>query len=232
MSKVIADHEEFSNMRSRISWSAILGGSVMAMTVYFILTLLFAGINLSLPEAGVRSGTVSTVAIVTGVLSMLLSLFVGGWITSALTVGENRQEAIIHGVLTWAVVTALSVGLVGAGFKAGYNALLDASLVAQNANPEMSWDEAARRAGVSEERIAQLKRDLSPDKVRLAATDPENQEDARRGVMVAIWSILIGTVLGMAAAALGALAGAGPTFRLFHTTYYPSSRENLARVKV
>lgn len=226
-------HEEFVNMRSRVSWGAILGGSVIALTVYFVLTLLFTGVNLSLPEAGVRAGTVSIVAVVTSVLSMLIALFIGGWVTSCLTVGENRQEAVIHGVLTWAVVTAAMVMLVGAGFRAGYNALLTTSLAAHHASPNASWEDAARAAGISEERITQLRRDLNPDNVRAAATDPDNQEEARRGVMTAVWSILIGTVLGLATAAGGALAGAGPYFhRFFPSTIYHASGETLARTKV
>ncbi|MFO0929944.1 MAG: hypothetical protein U0736_23465 [Gemmataceae bacterium] len=225
--------EEFVNMKSRVSWGAVLGGSVIALTVYFVLTLLFAGVNLSLPEAGVRAGTVSTVAVITGVLSMLIALFVGGWVTSCLTVGENRQEAVIHGVLTWAVITASMVMLVGAGFRTGYNALLTTSLAAHHANPNASWEDAARAAGVSEERITQLRRDLNPENIRAAASDPENQQEARRGVMTAVWSILIGTVLGLAAAAGGALAGAGPYFhRFFPHMVYHTTGEALVRSKV
>src|SRR5262249_32415419 len=41
-------------VKSRVSWSAIFGGALIALSCYLVLTLLFAAIGISLTEAGVR----------------------------------------------------------------------------------------------------------------------------------------------------------------------------------
>ena len=39
-------------------------------------------------------------------LSTFIALFVGGMVTSLLTVGESKTEAVVHGVLMWALLLA------------------------------------------------------------------------------------------------------------------------------
>lgn len=209
-------YEDTMPLSSRISWGAVLGGSVIALAMYMVLTLLFAGIGLSLTDTGVRTGTVAIAAVIAGVITMVASLFVGGWVTTQLTVGETRQEAVIHGVLTWAVVTALSLYLVTSGVRAGYNALMGATFAMSNAvQTSGSWEEAARAAGVPQERINDLRQNTSPEAIQQQAQNPENQERARDAAMVATWATLAGTLLSIGAAVWGAVAGCGPRFRLF-----------------
>jgi hypothetical protein len=209
--------EDVAGVKSRVSWGAILGGAVVALSVYLLLTIFFAGVGLSLTELGVRSGTAATIAIIAGVLSVILAMFCGGCVTSVLTAGETRREAMLHGILTWAVVTAIAIGMVAMGLRGGYNALLGAALVAQNAENDqpgrVNWEQAARQAGIPQDRINEVKQGLNPQQVQ----NPENAEAARRGAMIAAWATLIGTLLSMGAAVLGALASVGPTFRLFPT---------------
>ena len=207
--------EDVAGVKSRVSWGAIFGGAFVALAVYLLLTIFFAGVGLSLTELGVRGGTAATIAIIAGVLSVILAMFCGGCVTSVLTAGETRREAMLHGVLTWAVVTAIAIGMVMMGLRGGYNALLGAALVAQNTETgqaaQADWERAAREAGISQDRINQVRQGLNPE----LAQNPENVEAARRGAMIAAWSTLAGTLLSMGAAVLGALASVGPTFRLF-----------------
>jgi uncharacterized Tic20 family protein len=205
--------EDVAALRSRVSWAAVFGGGVIALAVYLVLSLLFAGVGLSMTEAGVRAGAVTWVEIIAGIVSLLVALFVGGWVTTQLTAGETRQEAWIHGVLTWAVVTAVAVGMVGMGMRGGYNALLGAALVANEANA--NWEAAARQSGIPQERIDQWKQGLNPENLRNEVQRPENVAAARRAAMIAAWSTLAGTLLSIGAAILGAFAGMGPSFRLF-----------------
>ena len=47
--------EDVAGLKSRVSWGAIIGGSLIALAAYVILGLFFAGVGLSLTEAGVRN---------------------------------------------------------------------------------------------------------------------------------------------------------------------------------
>jgi Kef-type K+ transport system membrane component KefB len=208
--------EDVAGVQSRVSWGAIFGGSVIALSVYLLLGLFFAGVGLSLNRAGVEAGNAAIVSIVAGVLSIVVALWCGGCVTSILTAGETRREAIIHGVLTWAVVTGFTLAMVGMGLRTGYNALLGAALVGQSTEAaNRSWEQVARDNGIPQERIDQLKRDLNLQNAQAQANNPENRNEVSKGAMIATWSVFAGTLLSIGAAVLGGLSGMGPTFRLF-----------------
>lgn len=214
-----ANYEDLTGVKSRLSWGAIVGGSAVAFAVYVVLTLFFTGLGLSLSEAGVRNGVVGIGGIVVGIISMVVALFVGGCVTTQLTAGETRRESMIYGVLTWATVTALSVAMVGVGVRAGYQALLGATYVAQssaNDTSGRSWEETARSAGIPQDKIDQLKQSTTTENVRKQAQDPQNQEAVRTGAVTAAWAAFLGTLFTMGAAIWGALVGSGPQMRVFH----------------
>jgi len=202
-------------VKSRVSWSAIFAGAVIALACYLVLTLLFAAIGISLTETNVRANTIAVGVLIAMLLTMVVSLFVGGWVATQLTAGENRQEAVIYGLLTWAAVTAASVFLVGMGVRAGYFAVVGGSVVAQNNERIPPWEELALQAGVPQQRINDAKANIDPARAREAANDPAAQERAREAAIAASWTALVGTMLSMAAAVGGALVGRGTAFRLF-----------------
>ncbi len=211
--------EDVTGVKSRVSWAAILGGAVIAIATYLVLTVLFAAIGLSLTEAGVRANAVGIGAVVAALIAVALSMFVGGWVSTQLSVGETTREATIYGVLVWAVVTAFTLGMVGMGVRAGYLALVSGAMIAQQ-TPDVQqkgWEQLARDAGVSQQKIEEVKAATEPSRVQQQASDPANQERAREGAMVAAWSVFGGTLLSIAAAMGGALVGRGPQFRLFRT---------------
>lgn len=202
-------------VKSRISWGAILGGAVIALACYVALTLLFAAIGISLTGTSLRNETIGTGVLVAMIATLIVSLFLGGWVASQLTVGENRQEAVIYGLLTWAAVIVLSVMLVGAGVKAGYFAAVSGAMVAQNTEGAPTFEEGMRQLGYTDAQIADAKAKFTPAAVSAAANNPENQEAARKAAMYSAWTALVATMLSMAAAVGGALVGRGPAFRLF-----------------
>jgi len=202
-------------VKSRISWSAILAGTVFALATYFVLTLFLAAVGISLTEAGVRDNAVGFGVLGAMILVIAVSLFLGGWVASQLTAGETRHEAAIYGILTWAAVTGISIMLVGMGVRAGYYAVLGGSVVVQNNDRIPAWEDAARQAGVPQQQIDSAKGAIDPNRVRAEATNPENQEKARQAAMAAAWAALVGTMLSMAAAVCGSLTGRGTAFRLF-----------------
>jgi Kef-type K+ transport system membrane component KefB len=192
-----------------------VAGAVIAMACYLILTLLFAAIGVTLTESNVRDNAVAAGVIVALVCSLIFSLFLGGWVAAQLTAGENQREAVIYGLLTWAVYMGIVLWFVGIGVRTGYFAAVGGAVVAQRTEGTPTWEESARRAGVPQQRIDELKAGLDPNRVRERANDPQAQEIAREAAMATAWLALVGTMLSMAAAVSGALVGCGPTFRLF-----------------
>jgi hypothetical protein len=208
--------EDVAGVRSRVSWGAMFGGAAIALACSLVLTFFFAAVGLSLTEADLRADAIGIGAIVAAVVTLVVSLFVGGWVTTQLTAGETRQEAVIYGVLTWALVTAAAIAMVGMNARTGYFALVGGTLVVQTAPAaqQRNWEDMARAAGVPQDRIDAAKQGLDPNKARAAADDPEARRRAEHAAVVASWSGLVALLLSIGAAIAGAVAGAGPTFRL------------------
>lgn len=200
-------------IRSRVSWSAVLAGAVIAITITLFLTVFSGTLGLTLNDQGVRSGTAALVSVIAAIFAGMVGLFVGGWTTSRLIVGEDKCEAGIHGLLMWATVFVITAGLIGTGVKSGYNALLAGAIVGQNAD---TWEEAAVRAGVSQERINQIKAQNNPETVKAQVQSPENQEKAREAGIAIGWSSLAAMVFTLLTSMAGALFGAGPEFKISH----------------
>ncbi len=213
-------------VKSRVSWSAIFGGTVIALACYVVLTLLLGAVGITMTEAGVRGNTVGISVLIAMILTMVVSLFLGGWVSSQLTVGENRQEAAIYGFLTWAAVTGVALCLVSMGVRGGYFAVVGGSMVVQNNERIPSWEETARQAGVPQSQIDSAKSAMDPNRARAEATDPANQEKAMQAAVAASWTALVGTMLSMAAAVTGSLVGRGAAFRLFPVQQTVTVRRN------
>jgi hypothetical protein len=202
-------------VKSRVSWGAILAGAIIALACYLALTLLLGAIGVTLTETNVRGNTIAVGILVAMIIAIVLSLFLGGWVSAQLTAGENRQEAVIYGLLTWAAFMALTLWMVGMGVRAGYFAAVGGSMVVQNNERVPAWEDLARQAGVPETSITAAKNATDPARVRAAANDPANQDRAREAAIAASWTALVATMLSMAAAVGGALVGRGTAFRLF-----------------
>jgi hypothetical protein len=91
----------------RVSWSAILAGSLLALALQFAFGLLGAGIGFSLidPTATGDSGPVGIGTIVYTVLSQIISLVAGGFVAARFAGIPRDTSAAMHGVMVWAVST-------------------------------------------------------------------------------------------------------------------------------
>ena len=209
--------QDVAGVRSRISWQAILAGAITAVAANFVLVLFFGALGLTLTEAGVRANAVGVGALIATLLSVIASLFIGGWVATQLTAGENEREAVLYGIMTWAAVVVFSGMLVGAGLRGGYYALVGGAMVVQS-TPEVqganNWEQALRNAGASQAQIDSVRANLDPNKAREIANDPAARERAHEAAVGASWAALVGVLLSMAAAIGGAMVGRGPAFRL------------------
>lgn len=110
----------YDSVRSRISWGAILAGTAVAIAVYTLLMALGVAVGMSVSEdANLRS--LGTGAGVWGFISLLVALFSGGWVTTQVTAGETRTEAILYGIVLWATTSVFLLWLTLSGARAGMN---------------------------------------------------------------------------------------------------------------
>jgi hypothetical protein len=211
--KSAVDVDDIMAVHSRISWGAILSGAVAAVAMFLLLTLLGSAIGLSV-EPNVDDELFGWGAIVWAITASLLSMLIGGWITSLCTAGENRREAAIYGLVTWAMALGIMLWLVSAGVGGGLNAMMGMANIAAAADQD--WAAAARRAGIEQQTIDQWRASIqnAPAAAAEAAQDPANQEAMRKSAEKATWGAFAGMVLSLAASIAGSLLGAGPTFRL------------------
>jgi hypothetical protein len=95
----------------RISWGAVFAGVVVAMVLQLALSLLGFGIGVGtidpMEEQNPMSG-LGTGALIWWVVTMLLSLFAGGWVAGRLSGMPTTFDSILHGILTWSLFTLLT----------------------------------------------------------------------------------------------------------------------------
>ena len=113
-------------VRSRVSWSAIAAGAMIATAVYFVLTLLGAALGLEVATRGATAHLGAGAAIYS-VLTLLLAMFFGGWATSRLAVGESKLEAVLYGIILWGTLFLGLVWLFSAGIRTGFGAMVGLS---------------------------------------------------------------------------------------------------------
>ncbi len=165
--------EDLRSVGTRIRWGAILAGASLALGIFFLLGILGAAVGLSIRDT-TNPTTLSNGAIAWTIVTTCTALFLGGLVSSVFTVGENKVEAMLYGIIMWAVLLAFFVGLGSAGVHTGFNSLAEMANAARSGTAAVSAESTTR----------------------------------------VTWYAFIGCWLSMLAAAVGAVVGAGPTFRL------------------
>jgi hypothetical protein len=109
---------------TRISWGAIFAGTVVALVAQLLLTMLGLAIGLTIIDPPSGQTPWQGIGIGVGiwwVVSALISLFLGGWTAGRLAGMPLRQDAILHSIVVWGLITLISFYLVitGAGAVIG-----------------------------------------------------------------------------------------------------------------
>lgn len=184
--------------KDRIRWGPILGGIFVAIATQLILSALGAAIGLITGSSGVVTG-------IWAVVSLLIALFIGSWVTAAGCSPMNKKTAMLHGLIFWATTLALSAWLLASGVSGAFG------VVASNAGEVLNQ---AQQGGVN-----------LPNQV---PNIPTNQVE--QAVDKASWYFIIGSLLGLAASLIGATVGAKkPRPVRTGTIPEPQPPENFAR---
>jgi len=90
-----------------IRWGAVFAGVVVGMSVQLVLTLL--GIASGLSALDVTQGTQSSMTgpLLWAGLSMLISTFVGAYVSARMSGLKRMADGVMHGAVSWAVATIL-----------------------------------------------------------------------------------------------------------------------------
>jgi len=235
--------EDVVEVGSRVSWGAILAGAVMALAVCFVLMLLGQAIGISASDRMSRD-TLSMWAAIWAIVTSMIGLCVGGFITSQCVVGETKAESVVHGIIMWGVALALMLWGTASGISPNFTAMMQvASIAGVTTEPGSRHSFQTSKAGAIPQefgaRVVEPRSDTAnsappaaaatSDNARINTADngPRNaannarpHAEADRVATRATWWTLVTTIATMVAAVGGAFLGAGPEFRLLplHTT--------------
>jgi hypothetical protein len=186
---------------SRVSWGAILAGLCVALTIFSLLALLAVAVGITTADQ-VQGQTLATTGIVVALITSVAAFFCGGYVTSRCTAGESRAEAALYGIVLCGATAMAITWMTGSVLQNGATAMWSTTNRMTRADAAANWEDAARRAGMSQEQVNQIR------------TNMPNAEQVREYSAQAAWWALANFALSLAAAVGGAVLGAGPTFQL------------------
>lgn len=190
-----------SDYHDRVRWGPIFAGLAIALSTQLVLSAIGAAIgstNIAGSDAP-RSdaGGVGTAVGVWSIISLLISLFIGGWMTTRTCGPMNRSTALLNGAILWATTLAVSAWLLSSGVSGAFG------VVGANAGEIINQ---AQQNGVNTPANTQ------PNGANAPAITPnvtaQQTRDIASNVSKVGWSFSLGSLLGLAAALAGSAAGA------------------------
>jgi hypothetical protein len=100
---------------ARLSWGAIFGGTVAALSLWVLLYSLGLALGLSTVDPDDPAGSFRSSGIFTGIYGLiapLIALFVGGLVAGRVSGVFEKGSDVIHGLLMWGMTTLLGTWLV------------------------------------------------------------------------------------------------------------------------
>lgn len=96
--------------RRRISWGAIIAGTVAALSVQLLLTLLGIAVGLwAVPAAGSEFlQEIGIGAAIWALLSFIIALYIGGWIAGRTSGLGSKLDGLLEGFMVWGLVTVVT----------------------------------------------------------------------------------------------------------------------------
>lgn len=109
----VQETHTISVLGRRVSWGAILAGVVVALVLQIALNVLGLSIGANtinpVTERDPIGPAFDNAAIIWIGASIILSLFAGGWVAGRLAGNPDETDGMLHGIVTWGIVTLLSI---------------------------------------------------------------------------------------------------------------------------
>jgi hypothetical protein len=175
----------------RVRWGPILAGLVIALSTQLILTALGAAVGLTgLANSGAPrtdAGGVGTAVGIWSIVSLFISLFIGGWVTARTCGPMNRSTALLNGAILWGTTLVLSSWLLASGVSGAFGA------IASNAGEVLNQVPNA-----------------IPSPGEVPTPSAQQTRDVAGNAATVGWSFGLGSLFGLIASMIGASAGARP----------------------
>lgn len=110
------------SLGTRVNWGAIFAGTVLALAFCLLFTTLSGAVGLSMHERNPSTG-IHTATMIWAIVILCVAVFVGGMTTTLLTLGENKTEAVVHGLLMWALLVGVLAILGATGVRIGISTI-------------------------------------------------------------------------------------------------------------
>lgn len=189
-----------SDYHDRVRWGPIFAGLAIALSTQLVLSAIGAAIGSNnIAGSGSPRSDVDDVGTAVGVwsiISLLISLFIGGWMTTRTCGPMNRSTALLNGAILWATTLAVSAWLLSSGVSGAFG------VVGANAGEIINQTQPN---GVNAPANTQ------PNGVNVPPTPnvtAQQTRDIAGNVSKVGWSFALGSLLGLAASLAGSAAGA------------------------
>ena len=187
-----------SNYHDQVRWGPIIAGLVIAMSTQLVLSALGVAIGASsIGDSGAprtEAGGVGVNIGIWSIISLLISLFVGGW-TAARTAGRmNRNTALLNGAILWASTLALSAWLLSSGVSGAFG------VAASNAGSVLNQ---VRQAAPNATAGVITGQNVPP----VPTITAQQARDIAGNTAKVSWSFVFGSLLGLIASLIGSAIG-------------------------
>lgn len=188
-----------TNYHDQVRWGPIIAGITIALSTQLVLSAFGAAIGLtSIGDSGAprtEAPGVGTNIGIWAIISLLLSLFAGGWMTGRTSGRMTRSTALLNGAILWASTLALSAWLLSSGVSGAFG------VVAANAGSVVSQAQQSTP-------IAVPGTTGQPNSALNAPTISAQQtRDIAANAAKVSWSFVFGSLLGLVASLIGASTG-------------------------
>jgi hypothetical protein len=171
----------------QVRWGPILAGITIALGNQLALSALAMAIGLNAAATGADAGAVGFGVVIGSIISLLISLFLGGWVMAQTCGPMTKKTAVLNAAILWGATLALSSWLLASGISGAVGA-------------------AAANAGEIANQVQQQGGVNIPNQA--PNVDPNQVRDLAGNTAKAAWSFLVGSLLSLAAAMIGAAVGA------------------------
>jgi hypothetical protein len=176
--------------RDRVRWGPIISGVLVALATQLILSSFFGALGAgriadSLAPRTIAAGIISNVGI-WSTIALLISLFLGGWVATRGCGPMHRDTALLNGSILWATTLAISSFLLANGVWGAFG------VAAYNAAAVMN----------------QIQGQGTTIPQNLPALTAEQTREIAAATSRTLWWFVLGSLLSLAAALMGAVAGA------------------------
>ena len=198
----------------RVRWGSIIAGLFAALSTLAILGLLGAAIGSSAYDPGDSARNFGIGAGVWGAISALIAFFIGGWLAARSAAVSDRNNGLLNGAMVWVVAIPLMLymlmGGIGSLMRGASSAVGTGVQAAASAGGAAASDPVNRQRMEDNAQTASAKIEATTQQAQQKVqelTRPENQEKVAHATAKGAWGTLVSLLLGLAAAAVGGLAG-------------------------